>query len=116
MSNPKRGELKIVLGKKEYQGKVTLDVIMRIERQLGRGVVKVATSLSEADISVTEIIAILTPVIRGGGNDVTEKDIQKAVWDAGIAEGIKVCGEILAEALGASGDDEGNVGEAEALL
>ena len=69
---------------------------------------------AEADISATEIVAILTPVIRAGGNDVDEKEVGNAVWQAGLADGIAACSEILTEALGAGGD-EGNVSEAEAL-
>ncbi len=105
-----------MLGEKTLTGRVTLDVIMRIERQLGRGIIKVATSLSEADISVTEILAIITPVVRAGGNDVKEKDVQGYIWDAGIADGIRVCSEILAEALGVSDDSEGNEEKAAQLL
>ena len=115
MSNPKRGELEIVLGEKKYKGKVTLDVIMRIERQMGKGIVKVAQSLSEADITTEEMISIITPVVRGGGNDVKESDIKKDIWEAGLAEGIKVCSEIIAQTLGAGGN-EGNEEQAEALL
>ena len=35
------------------------------------------------------------------------KDIQKAVWDAGLADAMRVCGEVLASAL-STGKDEGN--------
>ena len=115
MSNPKRGEMTITLGDKNFKAKVTLDVIMRIERQLGKGIVKVAQSLSEADISASQIIAILTPVIRAGGNDIDEKKVGNAVWDAGLAQGISPCSEVLAQALGAGGD-EGNEEGAAALL
>jgi DhnA family fructose-bisphosphate aldolase class Ia len=115
MTNPKRGELKIVLADKKFDARVTLDVIMRIERSLGKGIVKIAQSMSEADVSVTDIVAILTPVIRAGGNDVSEKDVGEAIWDAGLAQGIAVCGEVLGQALGAGGD-EGNEEEAGALL
>ena len=45
--------------------------------------------------------------MKGGGNDVSMKDIQKAVWDAGLADAMRVCGEVLASALNA-GQDEGN--------
>lgn len=73
MTNPKRGELTIVLADKKFDARVTLDVIMRIERSLGKGIVKIAQSMSEADVSVTDIVAILTPVIRAGGNNISEK-------------------------------------------
>lgn len=114
MTNPKRGELQIALGDVSFKGRVTLDVIMRIERQMGKGIVKVAQSLSDADISTFEVVQILTPVIKAGGNDVDEKKIGNAVWDAGLAVGMAACAEIMAQALGAGGD-EGNAEEAAAL-
>ena len=39
MENPKRGELTIVLGEKKYKARVTMDVVMRIERSMGMGTV-----------------------------------------------------------------------------
>lgn len=80
---------------------------MRIETALGKGVVKIAHSLQDADISLMEIVAIITPVIRAGGNDVTEKDIGQAVFEAGLAEGMRVAAEVLATALTA-GNQSGN--------
>lgn len=115
MPNPKRGELEIVLGQKKYNGKVTLDVVMRIERQMGRGIVKIAQSLSEGDLTTEQIIGVITPVVRGGGNDIKEADIKKDIWEAGLAESLRVCSEIIAQTLGA-GDDEGNEEQAAALL
>jgi len=112
MVNKKRGELEIVLGTQKWQSRVTLDAIMRIESSLGKGVVKIANSLQEADISMTEIVGILTPVIRGGGNNVNEKDVGLAVFNAGLAEGMRCAAEVLATALSA-GDTEGNEQEAE---
>lgn len=107
MVNPKRGELRLTLGKKTFDARVTLDAVMRIETSLGKGLVKIANSLQEADISTMEIVGILTPVIRGGGNDVNEKDVGQAVFEAGLAEGMKCCAEVLASALSA-GNTEGN--------
>lgn len=94
---------------------MTLDVVMRIERQLGKGIVKIAQRLSEADISVTDILTIITPVIRAGGNDIKEKDLQPIIWEAGLTEGIRVCGEVIAIALGHE-ENEGNVEGAAQLL
>ena len=107
MVNKKRGELEITLGSKKYQARVTLDCIMRIESALGKGVVKIAHSLQDADISLFEIVAILTPVIKAGGNDVNEKDIGQAIFEAGLADGMRVAAEILAVALQA-GNSSGN--------
>ena len=46
MENPKRGELTIVLGEKKYKGKVTMDVIMRIENSCGMGIVKITNPIT----------------------------------------------------------------------
>jgi|TARA_Y100000114_G_scaffold149650_1_gene164068 hypothetical protein len=107
MTNPKRGELPIVLGAKTYNGRVTIDSVLRIEQACGLSVLKIAQALSEGALTTTQIISILTPVIRGGGNDVNEKDIGNAIWDGGLAEAIKCVGEIVGVILSAGGD-EGN--------
>ena len=116
MTNPKRGELEITLGEKKFNGRVTLDVVMRIERQMGKGIVKIAQSLSEAEFTVEQMVGILTPVIRAGGNDVKEPDIKEALWEAGLVSGIQACSEVIASVLGVDEQDEGNVAEAEQLL
>ena len=115
MTNPKRGELEIVLGQKKYKGKVTLDVVMRIEQSCGKGIVKVANALSEGELTTTQMMAILTPVIRAGGNDINEKEVGESLWGGGIVSGMKAVGEIVALVL-SSGGDEGNEEQAEALL
>ena len=115
MSNPKRGELEIVLGEKKYKAKVTLDVVMRIEQSCDKGIVKIAQALSEGELTTSQMVAILTPVIRAGGNDVDEKEVGKSLWGAGLVDGMKSVGEVLATVL-SSGNDEGNEKQAEALL
>jgi hypothetical protein len=109
MVNPRRGELNLQLGTTQYKGKVTLDVLVRIESTMGCGVVKIAQRLSEGDLRISDILAILTPVIRAGGNDLDQKQIGTVIWEAGLAEGMRVAGEILALALTAG--EQGN-GEA----
>ena len=61
MENPKRGELTITLGQKKYKARVTMDVVMRIERSMGMGIIKVAQQLSEADISTEQTGQFPTP-------------------------------------------------------
>lgn len=107
MANPKRGELKVKLGSKTFNGRVTLDVVQRIEVGLDMGIIQLAQSMSEGSLKTTEMTFILTPVIRAGGNDVTEKEVGQALWGAGLADGMKAIGEIIALVLG-SGGDEGN--------
>ena len=112
MSNPKRGELKIALGKKIHNGKVTLDVVMRIEQSCGKGIVQIAQSLQAGELTTSQMVAILTPVIKAGGNDMDEKAVGAMLWESGLAEGMKVIAEVVSAVL-TSGGDEGNVDEAE---
>jgi hypothetical protein len=104
--------MEISLGQQTYKAKVTMDGIARIESACGCGLLKVLNKLSDGDLTTTEICNILLPIIRSGGNDIQIKDVQKSVWDAGLADAMKAVADILGKALG-SGDDEGNVQEAE---
>lgn len=103
MTNPKRGEITLNLGDKVYNCKVTMDGLARIEQACGCGIVKILTKLTEGDLTTTQICNIMLPIIRSGGNDVSIKDVQAIVWDAGLAESMKVIGEVLATSL--SSDD-----------
>ena len=53
----------------------------------------------------TEISFILFTAIKGGGKDITEKQVSNMIWDVGFVDAIRACGEIISMALGA-GDDE----------
>lgn len=73
---------------------------------------QIAQKLSEGKATVTEIVNVLTPAIKGGGNNVDAKQVQKWIWEAGLIEGIRCAGEIVTMALN-SGQDEGNEGAEE---
>ena len=112
MTNPQRGELKISLGEKQFTGRVTLDTLMRIENSLGMGLVKIAQKLREGDLRVNELLTIITPVVRAGGNNIDQKEVGEVIWSAGLAEAMRVAGEIIAYALTAGGEP-GKVAAAE---
>lgn len=107
MQNPKRGEMTLDLGGKTYNCKITMDVIMRIEAGLGKGILKVAQGLQEADMSATEMVTILTPVLRSSGANVKDNEVGRLIWDAGFAEGLRCVAEVITFIIG-GGDDEGN--------
>ena len=97
--NPRRGEISIKLGDTTYKGRVTLDAMMKIETSMQLGLVRIATRLSDGDMTLQEIGAVLTPVIRGGNNDVTEQEVMKLVWQSGMMEGMRIVGDIVGMAL-----------------
>ena len=55
--------------------------------------------MSEADIRLSEIINVLTPALRGGGNDVQHKDVVLIVQNAGIVKATAAVANILAKSL-----------------
>jgi len=83
-----------------YKAKMSVDVCMSIESALGQGLMQIATKLSDAGITLHEVITIITLAIRGGGNDVKESDVKNIINNQiGIAEGYKICGELLTLSL-----------------
>ena len=105
--NPKRGEIKIKLGENEYQGKVTLDVVQKIETALDLDIIQIAQSASNGSLKLSEMTYILTQVIKAGNNDISEKEIGQSLWQGGVAEGMKSVANIVSITL-SSGEDEGN--------
>ena len=107
-----KGELQLSLGKQKLTARLTIDSLIRIENSIGGSIVQIAQRLSEGKATVTEIVNVLTPAIKGGGNDVDAKQVQQWVWEAGLIEGMRCAGEIVTMALN-SGQNEGNEGAEE---
>lgn len=78
---------------------------MRIESNTGRGILKIATGLQDADLSASDMVSILTPVLRTSGADLKDKDVSKLIWEAGFSEGVKCIAEIIVFIIG--NDEEG---------
>ena len=106
--NPSRCELKIKLGGSEFKGRVTLDIVRRMETKFGCGIVKIATRLANGELRIGECASIITPVINAGQEEkVTSEKVEKLIFENGFTEGIRVSGEIIAEIL-QTGEDSGN--------
>ena len=67
-----------------------------------------AQKLGEGKATITEIVNVIQPALKGGGNNLDQKDVSKMVWEAGLIEGMRVAGEILTVALNSGVPDEGN--------
>ena len=91
---------------------MTLDVVMRIEQACDKSIIQIAQSLTAGELTTTQQMSILTPAIRAGGNDISEKDVGEYLWDAGLQDGIKAISAIIGQVL-TSGEDEGNEEKAE---
>lgn len=86
---------------------MTVDSLVRLEQTTGQSLIKLTQRLSEGNLTLTEIASIITPAIRGGGADIKEDEVIKIIYQSGVADGIRVCGELLANVLaGGQEDDE----------
>ena len=110
MTNPKRGEFRLSLNDEVFDVKISMDTIMRIETATGKGILKIASGLQEADMSALEMVAILTPVLRSSGKDLKDKDVSSLIWEAGFADSLRAIAEVITFVI--SGGDEGNVAKA----
>ena len=112
MANPMRAQVKIALAGKDYKARLTVDSIMQIEDAVGCGIIKLAQRMSEADIRMSDIINVLLPALRGGGNDLQLDDVKRIVGDTGLVESAKAVAELLTKSLTTdSGEEEGEVGK-----
>tara|TARA_A200000159_G_scaffold145246_1_gene150716 strand:- start:174 stop:536 length:363 start_codon:yes stop_codon:yes gene_type:complete len=105
MTNPLKGEIQLNIGGTEYKARLTVDAIMSIETQVGCGILKLAQRMSEGDIRVSDIIAVLTPALRGGGKNVQAKDVGNIVAEAGIVECTTAIANLLTMAISPPRDD-----------
>jgi len=106
MTNPLKGEIEITLGEETYKARLTVDALVNIEQSVGCGIVKLANKMAEGDISIKDSISVLTPALRGGGNDFTEKEVKKIVQDVGITETITTVANLLTAALTAGMEED----------
>ena len=99
MTNPFRGELEVNLGNKKYKTRMTVDSLIRLETSLNQSIVQLTQKLSEGHLSFTELSFIIQSALKGGGNDIKENEINQLIYQSGITEGMRVCGELLANVL-----------------
>ena len=107
MTNPMRGQVQLDIGKETYKARLTIDAILQIEETCGKGIMKLATCMSEGDISMKDIIYILTPALRGGGMDINENAVKKIVADVGIVECTRAVATLLTATLTTESDEAG---------
>ena len=85
---------------------MTIDACIRIESSCNTSLIKLATRLTEGDLLINDIGNILTPAFRGGGNNLSHKEVCELVYSGGMADGLRVCGEVLANVLNAGSEEQ----------
>ena len=113
MANKLKGETTLNLAGKDYKARLTINAIMQIEDACNMGIIKLAQNMSEGDIRLSQIISVLTPALRGGGNDFQEKDIINIVQDAGIVKATTAVANLLASSLTDDSEEETDEGKQE---
>ena len=113
MANKLKGESTLNLAGKDYKARLTINAIMQIEDACNMGIIKLAQNMSEGDIRLSQIISVLTPALRGGGNNLQEKDIINIVQDAGIVKATTAVASLLASSLTDDSEDEADEGKQE---
>ena len=113
MANKLKGEVNIQLAGNDYKCRLTIDAIMQIEDSCNCGIIKLATKMGEADIRMSEIINVLIPALRGGGNDLQRKDVLKLVQEAGIIKATTAVANLLAKTLTDDSKEETDEGKQE---
>ncbi len=111
MTNPLKGQIEVTLGSNTYKCRLTMNAIMEIEDSCNCGIIKLAQKMSEADIRMSEIVSVLHPAIRGGGNDITRNDTIKIVQDAGIIKSTTAVADLLAKSLTDNSEEEADKGK-----
>ena len=102
-----KGQIKVKLGDKEYNARLTIDAIMQIEDAVGCGIIKLASRMADADIRMSDVVTVLLHALRGGGKDFQESDIRKIVQNTGIVESTSAMSSLIVQTLSTSDEAEG---------
>ena len=119
MANPLKAQIDIKLGDTDYKARLTIDSIIQIEEKVGCGIIKLATRMGDADIRMVDLLSVLTPALRGGGNNIQETDVKKIISEVGIVATAKAVAELLAASLQPpeeEGEEEGEKKKEEETL
>tara|TARA_R110002126_G_scaffold5565_4_gene29386 strand:- start:1541 stop:1900 length:360 start_codon:yes stop_codon:yes gene_type:complete len=99
MANPLKAQVDIKLGDTDYKARLTIDAIIQIEEKVGCGIIKLATRMGDADIRMVDLLSVLTPALRGGGNNIQEKEVKKIISEIGIVATAQAVAELLTASL-----------------
>ena len=99
MTNPLKGQIQINLGGKDYSCRLNVDAIIKIETQLDKGILTITQKLSEADVRMGELVCILLHALRGGGNDIDEKDVKALIQETGIVSACSAVATLLVSTM-----------------
>ena len=111
--NKLKGETLITLADKQYKARLTMSSIMAIESQIGMGIIKLAQQMGDGDIMLSHVVNVLTPALRGGGNDLQQNDVLDLIEKAGLVQSTAVVANLLAATLSDNSEEKKEEGKVE---
>lgn len=103
MVNPARGEVALKFEGGVYVMRLTLGALAELEGALGAGgMIAVAERFESGDFSASDLIALLTAGVRGGGADLSSDDVAALAFEGGAGGAARAAAELLKLNFGGS--------------
>ena len=99
MTNPLKGQVEVQIGTETYPCRLTIDSLIKIETELGRGVLQIASQMAQADVRINDLSVVLNYALRGGGNDFNRRKIYQLIEGAGIVSASAAVASLLTDVL-----------------
>lgn len=99
MTNPLKGEMLVSLGNEEHSCRLTVDSLIKIETALDKGILQITQRLSDGDVRINDLSVILFHALRGGGNNVSDKDVKQIIQKSGIVPCCSAVAQLLVSTL-----------------
>lgn len=99
MTNPMKGEMTIELAGESHNCRLNVDALIKIETALDMGILKITQRLSDADVRLNDLTVVLLHALRGGGNDVTDRDVKSMIQNSGIVAATSQVANLLVATL-----------------
>lgn len=111
IANKKRSEISLEFGGEKFKSKITLNVLEKIEAEVDNNIYVTLNRLSKFDLSVTDIITIMTIAISETNASVTREQVGEALLEEGLGQAYELMYKILSPILGEREEEEsgGNV-------
>ena len=104
MANPFRGEVTLTLNGSSHTMKLTLGALAALETRLEAGsLMELAERYEDGRIRASDLIALLSAGLMGGGHQISEEDLSSANIEGGTLGAMKAGLALLAAAFQPAG-------------
>ena len=115
MANPMRGQVEITLGSEIYKCRLTIDSLIKIEEDLDEGILQLAQKIATAEVRLKTLVTVLHYALRGGGNDLTDKEVRQLISKVGLVSACTQVAVLLASTLSDPESEKESMGKSEAV-